>query len=163
MLQDFKLVVFESLARTGNFRRTASDLDVSQPTVSQIIADLEREIGRPLFIRGRNGSTLTAAGEAFLVFSTGITDSYEEMRLAMREFDRLEAVDKIRLYVCEERMADVCVKLLPYLRRAFPRMNVEMVSSPEDADLRYMPGLPASPSDAFAASPLLPLILRIVK
>lgn len=163
MLQDFKLVVFETLARTGNFRRAASELDVSQPTVSQIVSDLEKEVGRPLFVRGRAGSTLTPAGESFLLFARGITDSYEEMRLAMRDFDRLNSIAKVSLYVSEDRLGDVCGRLLPYLRRAFPGMGVELVSRPEEADVRFLSGLPASPSDSFAASPLFPLIVRIVR
>jgi len=55
------------LAEELNFTQAASRLNVSQPTLSTQIRDLEREIGTKLFERTRGGQQilLTAAGQAF--------------------------------------------------------------------------------------------------
>ena len=42
MLGDFRLKVFEALSATGSFTRAAEQLGISQPAVSQNIAELGR-------------------------------------------------------------------------------------------------------------------------
>lgn len=55
-----------AVGETGQLTRAAARLHVAQPALSQSIARVEREIGAALFVRHRNGVTLTPAGEAFL-------------------------------------------------------------------------------------------------
>lgn len=65
MLEDFKLKVFMAVAENGSFTIAAKALGVTQPAVSQNIAELERNMGAELFTRGRGSVTLTAAGIIF--------------------------------------------------------------------------------------------------
>jgi DNA-binding transcriptional LysR family regulator len=66
------LLVFEAAARQGSFSRAAQAFNISQPSVSRNIAQLEADIGQPLFVRGAKGAVLTEAGKAlFLVVSEG--------------------------------------------------------------------------------------------
>ena len=51
MLEDFKLKVFVEVAREKSFTRAASALSISQPAVSQNIAELEKQLGTKL-LRG---------------------------------------------------------------------------------------------------------------
>lgn len=57
---------FESAGRTGSFTAAAQDLNLTQAAISQRIANLEARIGRPLFVRGPRGITLTVDGETWL-------------------------------------------------------------------------------------------------
>src|SRR5829696_6485139 len=66
MLDLQKLRMFVAAAHTRNFTRAAAQLDLTQPTVSQQIQTLERELGAPLFERLGRGIELTAAGHALL-------------------------------------------------------------------------------------------------
>lgn len=50
----------------GGFTRAAAAIPISQPSLSQGVRSLERELGTPLFHRHGREVTLTAAGEAFL-------------------------------------------------------------------------------------------------
>lgn len=65
MFEDFRLKVFLTLADTHSFTKTASKLGVSQPAVSQNIAELEKYMGLPLFLRTKGEATLTDAGITF--------------------------------------------------------------------------------------------------
>jgi len=56
---------FLEIAATGNFNRAADRLHVTQSTVSARVKALEAQLDRPLFVRSRNGVTLTAAGRHF--------------------------------------------------------------------------------------------------
>ncbi|MGI3164395.1 LysR substrate-binding domain-containing protein [Pseudooceanicola sp. 200-1SW] len=57
-----QLLYFLQLTRDGSFRRAASNLAVSQPTLSQQIAKLEDALGTPLVERAANGFSLTPEG-----------------------------------------------------------------------------------------------------
>jgi len=59
-----QLRYFLALARLGNFTRAAEACHVAQPTLSQQIGKLERELGTPLFDRLGRASALTGAGRA---------------------------------------------------------------------------------------------------
>jgi DNA-binding transcriptional LysR family regulator len=58
-----RLRAFAAIARCGSLSRAAEELYVSQPAVSKHLAALEAEVGRALVKRGREGATLTPAGE----------------------------------------------------------------------------------------------------
>lgn len=55
---------FLAAGRTSSLNAAARLLRTSQPTVSRRIAALEKDAGKPLFVRHSNGLTLTTAGEA---------------------------------------------------------------------------------------------------
>ena len=63
-LRQLRYVV--AVAEEGNFTRAAARAHVAQPAISQQIAQVERELGAPLFERSSRGVALTAAGAAFL-------------------------------------------------------------------------------------------------
>jgi DNA-binding transcriptional LysR family regulator len=57
---------FLAVVEHGGFSRAASALDVAQPTLSQSVRALERELGAELFHRVSHGVVLSAAGKAFV-------------------------------------------------------------------------------------------------
>ncbi|MFI0452749.1 LysR family transcriptional regulator [Actinomadura sp. 6N118] len=81
-LEDLR--VFLSVAGAGSFGRGAARLHLSQPTVSERMARLERDLGRRLFLRTQRGVRLTPAGERLL--------PYAERCLALAD----EAVSAVR-------------------------------------------------------------------
>lgn len=61
-----QLQYFVAVAEQLNFHKAAEELYVTQPLLSKQIAELEHEIGYPLFIRNTRMVRLTPAGEALL-------------------------------------------------------------------------------------------------
>lgn len=80
-----QLLAFDRIVREGSFVRAAWTLGVAQPTVSARIQALEREVGGPLFRRGRR-VTLTERGVSFLPYArralATLQDGLEAARLA---------------------------------------------------------------------------------
>ncbi|KAB0641983.1 LysR family transcriptional regulator [Burkholderia latens] len=105
---------FIAVAETLSFRRAAERLHMAQPPLSAAIRKLEEELGVALFERNNRGSTLTPAGEAFLL----------EARRAIEQAERAATVARrvgaglggsLRL-----RFVDSTVNaLLPLILRAF--------------------------------------------
>ena len=77
MLDDFRLRVFMMVAAENSFTRAAQHLGISQPAVSQNIAELERQVGKPLFERKRGEVTLTAEGYVFRDYAAKILHWYD--------------------------------------------------------------------------------------
>ena len=68
MLEDFRLKVFMAVVQERSFTKAASVLGITQPAVSQNIADLEKMLGRKIFDRQKGSVVLTAEGEVFYVY-----------------------------------------------------------------------------------------------
>ena len=60
-----QLLAFLSVARYRSPSRAASELDLGQPTISDRLRSLERELGATLVRRQGRGVALTPEGEAF--------------------------------------------------------------------------------------------------
>lgn len=76
MFEDFKIKVFIKVAECGSFTGAARELGVSQPAISQNIADIERSVGAKLFDRNRGKAVLTEKGGVFLEHAKNILASY---------------------------------------------------------------------------------------
>jgi len=80
-----QLTAFERVVREGSFSKAAWSLGIAQPTISTRIGNLERELGGPLFHRGRK-VRLTERGVSFLPYArrvlSTLQDGLEATRLA---------------------------------------------------------------------------------
>ena len=84
---DFKqLEAFVKVAETKSFTKAAEELNISQPTVSIHIQNLEAEIGVKLFDREGKFANLTPAGNLLLKYAREMMKLREKALLAVREF-----------------------------------------------------------------------------
>ena len=68
-----------AIADTGSMNEAAKKLYIAQPSLSQSVKELEREIGAELFRRGNRGMILTIEGEEFLSYARQVVQQYELM------------------------------------------------------------------------------------
>lgn len=71
------------LAEELHFGRAAARLSLGQPTLSDLVRRLERELGTPLFVRTTRRVTLTEAGQVLLDHSRTVLSSVAEARSAV--------------------------------------------------------------------------------
>lgn len=81
--------VFLAVAREKSFSRAATALHLSQPTLSEHVGELERELAKPLFNRRGREVTLTEAGRVFEDWATRIATAVEGAHQAIAELDGL--------------------------------------------------------------------------
>ncbi len=79
-----KLEMFMALARERHFGRAAEACNVSQPTLSSAIKQLEEQFGVRLVERGARMQGLTAEGERVLDWARRIVGDYRSMQAEMR-------------------------------------------------------------------------------
>ena len=134
MLEDTRLKIFMAVADEGSFTRAAYLMGITQPAVSQHIAELERITGRPLFERGKGTVRLTPDGELLREHARRILSGYAALDTAFRSSDAIL----------------VSVAASPYLSRHFLPGFLEKISSrmPVRFRVSVIPeGRPAPDSD----------------
>jgi DNA-binding transcriptional LysR family regulator len=77
-----QLKTFLTVADQGGFTAASRRLGLSQPAVSRAIATLEKELGLPMFVRRREGLSLTDAGSVAL---THAREAVRQMTLMRTE------------------------------------------------------------------------------
>ncbi|MGW2255987.1 LysR family transcriptional regulator [Kitasatospora sp. NPDC001660] len=109
-----QLRYFLAVAETRHFTRAAEAALVAQPSLSQQIRALERELGAELFHRTRGRIALTDAGDALLPLARRILADAESARLAVQETVQLRR-GRVRLGA----PPSLCTSLVPDVLRVF--------------------------------------------
>lgn len=133
------LKYFLAICREGNMSRAAAALHLTQPTLSRQIADLERELGCELLVRGR---TLELTEQGMLLRRRAI----EIVELAEQAEDEIKAGDivegEIRIAAGESRGIGVLAVEMRRMREENPRVAFAVHSgNGEDAAWRLDRGL----------------------
>ncbi len=108
------------MAQAGSFTAAAHVLGYTQSAVSRQVGALERVAGRPLFIRRRDGVTLTPAGSRLLGRASRVLD---ELDAAAREVAEPAAAGPVRLGAFPAATAG----LLPHVLASLPPQLVVSV------------------------------------
>jgi LysR family cyn operon transcriptional activator len=80
---------FLKIAETSSFTQAAKALNITQPTLSHQIKQLEEEIGTPLFDRAGRTVQLTAQGAVFKTCAEGALREIEQGLTALSELEGL--------------------------------------------------------------------------
>jgi DNA-binding transcriptional LysR family regulator len=128
------LHVFFTVVRRGSMAKAAVELGVAPPTVSEVIADLERALGVRLLERGPKGAEPTLYGRALL--KRGMA-AFDELKQGIRDIEFLSdpAVGEVHIG-CDESIA---AATLPRIVERFARQYPGVVLNVEDIDLRMYP------------------------
>jgi DNA-binding transcriptional LysR family regulator len=94
------LQILFSVAELGSMAKAASQLSITQPSVSQAISDLEEAVGVRLFDRSTHGVALTRYGEILL--KSGL-EAFDALRQAMRSIKFMATPDQGDVWIgCAE-------------------------------------------------------------
>ncbi len=94
-----ELTVFVRVGESGSFTRAARDMNLSQPSASRIVGELEARLGVKLLLRTTRRLTLTAAGEKFLERARDILAELDDAENAARGVDSLRGRIRVVLPV----------------------------------------------------------------
>ncbi|MGD9811535.1 MAG: LysR substrate-binding domain-containing protein [Sphingobium sp.] len=80
-----RLRAFIHAAEAGSFAAAGRRLCRSRDNVSKLVADLEAEVGRPLFARSTRLIRLTEAGEAYLAEARPLIEAFDRLDDSVRQ------------------------------------------------------------------------------
>src|SRR5215471_3198677 len=114
---------FLAVKHTGSVHGAASQLLVSQPSVSAAVASLGRELGVTLFERHGRGVRLTEPGEAFAPYAAQVLGLLDQGRNAATEAAGKEA-SKVRLAAVNTAGEYLIPPLIRAFRQRHPGISI---------------------------------------
>jgi molybdate transport repressor ModE-like protein len=118
-----RVLTFRAVAHHRSFSRAARELSLSQPSVSNQVAALEREVGARLLERRPGGIRLTHEGEVLLEHADAIAERFhlaEAQLTAAAERQRT----RLRIGALPSALAGLVPEAVAHLRRAHPDTRV---------------------------------------
>ncbi|WP_294565510.1 LysR family transcriptional regulator [uncultured Succinatimonas sp.] len=153
-MSDFRLKVFESVAKNHSFTKAAQELCISQPAVTKHIRVLEDEYKVKLFNRSGSKIELTKAGSLLLQHAELILSQYNRLEYALHKISN-EHVGSLKLGASTTIAQYVIPKYLAKFNGLFPKIelslindnsrNIESALKNNDIDLGLVEGVIKAP------------------
>jgi DNA-binding transcriptional LysR family regulator len=117
-----QLVAFRWVAELGSVQRAADKLNITQPSVSLRMKQLEAELELPLFERHGRGLKLTRHGHLFLQRAMPVVDAYEQLQ---RNTGASALIGTLKIGLAEGFAVASMPTLIARLRADFPQLRPE--------------------------------------
>jgi DNA-binding transcriptional LysR family regulator len=117
-----QLVAFRWVAELGSVQRAADKLNITQPSVSLRMKQLEAELELPLFERHGRGVKLTRHGHLFLQRAMPVVDAYEQLQ---RKSGATALIGTLKIGLAEGFAVASMPTLIARLREDFPQLRPE--------------------------------------
>src|SRR5215510_1751772 len=129
------LHILQAVVEQGSMAKAARRLAISQPVISKVVADLEREFGRPLLDRDRHGAEPTIYGAALLKHGLAV---FDELKQSVEEIEYLADPTKGELRVAAHAViaAGFLPAVVKSLHRRHPNLVIQ-IKLPTDADALF--------------------------
>lgn len=112
-----------TIAECGTVTAAAKALYVSQPALSQVLRQVEEELGMPIFDRSVSPMVLTLAGEKYLQAANRILSASEQLEKQIAELKH-ERSGRIRLGISVSRGIQIIPRLLPMFHAEYPGVEI---------------------------------------
>ncbi|MGW6456051.1 LysR family transcriptional regulator [Streptomyces sp. NPDC055078] len=126
------LTYFIAVVEAGSISEAARRMHLSQPSVSQAIKELERELRTPLIQRGRT-LTLTAAGRALIGPARRTLRAFDGVRAAVEQVDRLTS-GVLDLAIEARLGVDPTLSLITRFRERHPGVRLRIHEAAPDVE-----------------------------
>jgi DNA-binding transcriptional LysR family regulator len=117
------LHILQTVVSQGSMAKAARRLAISQPVISKVVGDLEREMGRRLLDRDRHGAEPTIYGAALLKHGLAV---FDELRQSVEEIEYLADPSKgeLRIATHEVMAAGFLPAVVKSLHRSHPKLTI---------------------------------------
>ena len=118
---------FIALARERSFTKAAKQLHITQQTLSNYVAQLEKEIGSTLFVRNIP-LKLTYAGEIYLRYALAIQNQMENMQHELDDVSQKER-GLLKIGIAFSRGRILMPKVIAAFQKEHPFVQVKLVET----------------------------------
>lgn len=128
---DFRLKVFQSVARNLSFTRASNEMFISQPAVTRHIKELETEFEIKLFNRIGNKIELTDAGKILLFYSEQISALHNDLKFTLSRLNgKMEG--SLRLGASTTIAQYIIPAVLAKFHDSFPEVSLTLINGNTD-------------------------------
>jgi LysR family nitrogen assimilation transcriptional regulator len=120
-----QLRYFVKIADMGSISRASRALHISQPSLSQQIAQLEDEVGKALLNRAPSGVSMTVEGETFYRHALQILRQTDELKGIVKNA-HAQLTGRLSLTLVHTQAMQYGLPLLLKLREQYPGIDVEL-------------------------------------
>lgn len=135
-MNERQALYISTIAQEGGILAAAKKLHISQPSLSQMLKQIETELGVKLFDRSTQPLRPTCAGEHYLHAASVILNANEALAAELLEI-RKEERGRLRLGISMQRGAQLLPRVLPGFFAAWPQVEFVLIES-GSADLEQM-------------------------
>jgi LysR family positive regulator for ilvC len=121
------LQMFQHLAQSLHFGKTASAYFVSPSTLSRQLQRLEQQLDCVLFERDNRRVTLTAAGQAFLAYTNQQLAAWHELKTVIHS-QQTQLTGKLHLYCSVTAAYSHLPLLLDKFRQLYPQVEIMLTT-----------------------------------
>lgn len=122
---------FLAVCRHGSVSSAAREVGIAQPALSKQMAQLEHELGSPLFMRHSRGVALTPQGERLQREASDLVRRMESIRHAIQTEGTL-VTGNVVLAVISSLAPVVATSLYPRLERDYPGITLQIIDFPSE-------------------------------
>ena len=119
------LQVFLSVAKHLNYTRAAEEVNLSQPSVSVRMRELERDLGSKLFEQLGKKIALTEAGQLLVPYATRIIATMSDARQAIDELQGLER-GLLRIGASTTPGMYLIPQTIAHFKQRYPKIEVHL-------------------------------------
>jgi DNA-binding transcriptional LysR family regulator len=134
-----RLLTFRAVAHRRSFSQAARELALSQPSVSNQVAALEREIGARLLLREPGGLRLTREGEILLEHADTIAERFQLAREQLAEAAQGQRA-RLRIGAFPTALAALVPAAVARVRLQYPDTRVTVDEGSDDLPARVRSG-----------------------
>lgn len=132
MIETRLLQYFLAVARYGNITRAAENLYISQAALSKAMIELEKQLGKPLFTRGKRSIALTQDGIFLRQRATEILSLLESTESAFAVDDESFNANLV-IGTAETHAMEFLADILTRFHAQHPKITYSLISA--DADM----------------------------
>lgn len=118
----------KTIAECGSITAAAKKLFVSQPSLSQMLRQVEDDLGLPIFDRSVSPFHITYAGEKFLQAADTILAANTQLENQIREIKQ-EHSGRLRLGISVTRAMQVIPLVVPVFALQYPNVTLELTET----------------------------------
>lgn len=109
----------------GNISRAAQELFVAQPSLSQMLKELEEDLGMEVFLRGKDGVSESPFGRELLKRLEAAGDLFAQIRIELEEFQQMRK-GTINFGIPLNLGTYLLPRIIPVFRERFPGIRIRI-------------------------------------
>jgi DNA-binding transcriptional LysR family regulator len=122
-VREYKYVL--TVVKSGSITAASAKLNISQPSLSAYIKNLERKAGIKFFYKSEGLLRLTSEGKLYLDYAQKIVDLDESLSLELQKIQNLDS-GEVNMGITATRGMFYLHRILPVLKKKYPGFTIKL-------------------------------------